>query len=306
METMADMDDEEGVTGACCYQCENARRSSVFMSMKERANNTDLFKSKTPNKYLNMQQMQQKADVARIRRNESAMATMNQDRKLASLCHMRSEHERLLEALGTKKVVRLHALLASALKQGKSPDAIVTLINAASDGEYNPKQYDEEDLDLTILTLRIGGPVLVHALAKAGHVASRSFVYNNGLGKLPRFTITPCPLKATLIKNFETFLFPNYDSTDKKRCGWTVAIDDVALEENSDLRGEGPVLGSCFEHSGGINFNVNSFEEMQHLWSKFEKGVVHYAKDARVIALIGNRKDHNSAVPVLVYVLPII
>ena len=67
-----------------------------------------------------------------------------------------SEHGRFLIALSELDVPRVRQLVATALKAGRSISYIVDKLFDAANGLYRPKGYDDKELDLSFLILKVG------------------------------------------------------------------------------------------------------------------------------------------------------
>lgn len=62
------------------------------------------------------------------------------------------------------------------MKEGRSTKAIINKINLATSNLYKPKQSNENDLDLAILVLRVGGPSLLHVFSTMNRLPTSSYI----------------------------------------------------------------------------------------------------------------------------------
>jgi hypothetical protein len=75
--------------------------------------------------------------------------------------------------LSSNDIAGLCCLLATALRQGASPQALCTILIHAISGLYAPQGgLVQRDLDVTYLVKSIGGPCLLYALQRSHGVPS--------------------------------------------------------------------------------------------------------------------------------------
>lgn len=63
------------------------------------------------------------------------------------------------------------------MKEGRSTKVIISKINSAACNLYIAKQWEENDLDLAVMVLRICGPSLLHAFSSKNRLPSTSYIY---------------------------------------------------------------------------------------------------------------------------------
>lgn len=83
----------------------------------------------------------------------------------------------ILIYLADKDVSGVHRLISQARRDGLSLNAILGRLQQAVAGTYNAKGYSENEYDLAILAMRLGGQSLLHALHKAAGFPGATTVY---------------------------------------------------------------------------------------------------------------------------------
>jgi hypothetical protein len=77
--------------------------------------------------------------------------SLNLGRRLATFARKMDDFERLLVAIATKDVPRIHAIIETAMRNGASVRTIATRIYDAFEGLYHAKGFTEFENDLDIL-----------------------------------------------------------------------------------------------------------------------------------------------------------
>ena len=90
------------------------------------------------------------------------------------------DHKRIMMLIASQEVAGLRRLLAAALRQGCSAQAIISLIQRSIDGLYTPRGgFSNRDLDIAFLVKAIGGPRLLYSLQKSHGLASETTIRRN-------------------------------------------------------------------------------------------------------------------------------
>ena len=107
--------------------------------------------------FISPQQMRVKYRRWRARYGAMWCATQNAQRSLQQLQRYRRMSERFMELLASNKIPRLKQLVSRKLREGRSLSSVVDAVTKAVSGEYNPKGFDDEDIDDAMAVLRLGG-----------------------------------------------------------------------------------------------------------------------------------------------------
>ena len=174
-----------------CQPCDVLQHNQPLLRLVKRANDAAVATGRVNNLFLTHHQFQQRYDQHRDERGSLRMQILHHGRKVRAclqklscmLCdddlmtcfllqiesyeERMSEHGRFLIALSELDVPRVRQLVATALKAGRSISYIVDKLFDAANGLYRPKGYDDKELDLSFLILKVGTAklILMHAFA---------------------------------------------------------------------------------------------------------------------------------------------
>ena len=131
--------------------------------------------------FLTFAQHSDRHEHHRALRDSSRLALLNLTRSVTSFQKRLSTSKRLLIALSTADVPRLdqhNVLISTALRRGCGVNYIIDKLGKAAAGLYHVKGWktDKDAADLAQLVSDIGGPLLLTALHKAGHLPCVNWV----------------------------------------------------------------------------------------------------------------------------------
>ena len=98
---------------------------------------------------------------------------LNDARQIVNLQKSLDEHKRLLQAIADSELPRVHQLVRVGIDHGDSARAISKRLAKAAK-EFTRMESTNDDKDLALLTLRIGGPFLLYAHQRAGNLPGKS------------------------------------------------------------------------------------------------------------------------------------
>lgn len=128
-------------------------------------------------KYTTMNQIEGRARKLSASRDAARLKMLNLRRLASRMCRKLQEYKKVMIFLGENDIPGVRRVLGQALKDGKSPIAMLGTLEAAFEGKYRARGHTEDDLDLAILVLRVGGPSLLFSLSQALCLPSVSSVY---------------------------------------------------------------------------------------------------------------------------------
>ncbi|OSX61949.1 hypothetical protein POSPLADRAFT_1081675, partial [Postia placenta MAD-698-R-SB12] len=229
--------------------------------------------------------------------------TLNLARNCGSFMQKLDDHQRFTMALARKDVPRLRQLIRQAIKHKTSIRKIVNKIEDCFDGVYKAKGFDTNDLDLALLAYRLGGQGLIYAFSQEIGIPSiRTLRCKKHFKRImPSLGI---PTKEDAIFNMRELFGPKVaDPAAPKpfRSGMSVLWDEVSQEEVACYFPHADAVGGfCREHSHLVNTRLTTFENAVSLAEGLDSGVMHYGKEASVIAMASFDTDHRGAYPVLI------
>ena len=228
------------------------------------------------NRFLNHIQLSSKSNNYRLELRKSRLEIMNLHGKINRLGETLDMHQRFLVCISEKNVPRLNQLVAVALRNRRSIDYIVGKVVDAIDGHYRARP-SEDDKDMAVLILEIGGPSLLDICHKANILPSVSLAYRmrkqsrqieSGIG----MSVKECYAKNTdLTPENSTYAF-------------SIKADETYVTARPRYDGKNDcVQGLCKEH--GAKFTkLESLDDATSLLEAVEKGDVHIPKEVTLIA----------------------
>lgn len=99
-------------------------------------------------------------------------------RKPHSLTQKVELHKRIMICLADKKITGARKLLSRALREGFSQKAILVQLEKAFNVKHNATGFSDQDFDIAILALRLGGQALLYSLSQAEGFPGVSTVYD--------------------------------------------------------------------------------------------------------------------------------
>ena len=265
-----------------CDGCAELATNEYIINLQDRAWQSDLHSSRVKTSLLTEAQTRMKRAEVRETRMSHHYAILGRDRKLATLMKPLDEHKRVLVLLAENKTPRVHAIMARMQREGCGIHAVVAVLEKAAAGLYHAKVFDEEDYDLAILDLRLGGPRLVYARAhssEGGPCANQI----KTLAKLPPYVslyVSGSYEKdlAIVRQNFDRHLFSRPWPTDQPRTLHHLLMDDIKGSKRARISDhDGCLRGVCWHMLGKLDPLISSFADAKQLRGLLDTGEVHYA-----------------------------
>ncbi|KAG8913027.1 hypothetical protein FRC02_005699 [Tulasnella sp. 418] len=205
--------------------------------------------------------------------------------KILGRANALEDHKKFVMAIGSGRVQHVHALVRVALRNKRGIRGILELIDKAAKGLYKPKDYQEEEILRGIMFLKFGGNRVAQFAHRAIGLPSVTNLRRNLLIQPLRPSVS-LPSILDIEKNIDT-CYPYEDSgSNRDRQGLVMMIDEVKCE--SRIRWDpvtNKILGLCREHSHTVPSDFNSLEDAELVCDEIEKGEVHFAVEATVIAI---------------------
>lgn len=86
-------------------------------------------------------------------------------------------HKRFQLLLANEDIARVRSVMNVCLKSGAGLNTILNKFSMAAQNLYSPRAWEEKEVDLAVLVLKIGGPALLHTFNKLSLLPSSSFIY---------------------------------------------------------------------------------------------------------------------------------
>ena len=242
---------------------------------------------------MNSDQMEQKLRMLESERDRAGLDALNVTRKIVRLEKSLSDHKRLLQAISDSELPRVHRIIRVGLDRGVSVTALHQQVSKAAKSFVFTKAGQTEK-DLALLTLRLGGPFLLHAHNKARHLpgAGVSSRYSAASGtSSERFRVS---VTADMQKE-RTVLGTNLAACKRENSSLfgsdapfvAILIDEFATQARPRWRQwDNHLLGFC-QHAGELHCDMEftSADVVLALKKKVDDGVVHLAKEVSNIGI---------------------
>ena len=235
---------------------------------------------------LSFEQLKEHCRQQRAKGQNEKLDTLNILRKNKNLIQQQTLDKRFLELVTGADIPRLGTLLQVCHNKGMGLQSIIGRIGDALSIKYKMSKYGEDQWDIGVIALRIGGPKLLHILHKThGLPAPRSV--QNHIGKSSHFAAAvDMSFKDRINNNSKT-------TTTYQQCNkiTTIKMDEIATE--SRLRWcskENKILGLCYQHSHDTDLSFNTIKDVYVIRDEIEAGHIHKTKETLVVAsgVIGN------------------
>ncbi|THH18190.1 hypothetical protein EUX98_g8999 [Antrodiella citrinella] len=206
----------------------------------------------------------------------------------------------------------LRRLLTVSLKKGANPRTIVTQLERAIRGVYQPRGgFSTRELEVAYLIKSIGGPRLLYAVQKAYGVPSKSTVSRS----ITLVRLLPCigaPTVAEITRAFDTILAPSRfagisDDPPRRLLGQTFMCDGVSIQEGCRyVPEENSATGFCREHCHNVQANIKivNLASVQALAKALDDGHVCFGKEATVFAM-ASQEDGESLYHLVMRILDV-
>ncbi|KAG8741106.1 hypothetical protein FRC12_015766 [Ceratobasidium sp. 428] len=214
------------------------------------------------------------------------------------------DQKRLMFAIAQSDDIAVGRIVQTALQNGAGIETMIDRIIQAQQGLFSPHNYSQKAFDLIALVLKIGGPRLAFAVAKAMHLPSISTVRS----RLHLPPLRPCigfPVKDEILANIELFFGPETIQTHASpQTGLSLMTDELAVEFDLDYDpGQDAAVGMAREGARrdmltNLSSRSDTMDTLLQIKASLGSGDCHYATEATMagIARFG-RTDYN---PVLV------
>lgn len=208
-------------------------------------------------------------------------------------------------AVATKDVPRLNVLVSQCLKCKAGVGEVIRTIERSVEQTYHARSYTDMDLDMALLTLRLGGRALLYAFNQyislpTIRTLQRARVFTKLLPCLGR------PRKEEVLWNMAQVFDPRKhllnSNAQRKFCsGWVFVWDEVALEPlitywpHADSAG-----GGAHEDADKVSMRLSTFDNALTIARALADGTIEYGKEASVIALASFSPLFRDALPVFI------
>lgn len=250
----------------------------------------------TPHIYLSHAQIKSLLDEKNEALNKTKLELLNFSRQVTRQKEKLTMHKRFLVALGQENVPRLRQLISVCMKQRRSISFITRRLHDAAMGLYAAKGYNEDDIELAYLVLKIGGPRLLKVLQHEGLPSVTTVrVRSKSMGLTYKFEYNVYDdVMSTLTTNLENIV-RDYGGPGTV---WSLKCDEVAVLPRLRWRiSDNVVYGLCIEHSELVYFN--NMDDVNEVSRRIDATEIHFAKESLVFVLVRLGGAEHATYPLL-------
>ncbi|KAG8687113.1 hypothetical protein FRC11_007774, partial [Ceratobasidium sp. 423] len=225
------------------------------------------------------------------------------NRKVARILGKLNDHKQLMVSLAEVDDVVVSRIVRVVLSQGCGPNAIVERLKRAQEGLYKCQSYSKKNVDIALLSLRLGGPRLLNSLSEALNLPSLSTIYRHAERSYLRPSIA-FPTEDEVLANIESMCGrakPALPSPGIRGC--SILIDEIALEERVRYStAEDALIGFCRECISKPHLQNITGRPVEHLFALkklLDAGKCHRAKEATVVAIAPFGPSHYAPMVII-------
>lgn len=252
----------------------------------------------TNHEYLNYHHLRTKLDLKIEQLRELKLENLNKTRAILAYKNRISLLDRFKNLIATEDISRIKQLASTCLKNGSGIKSIINKINLATSNLYEAKKWDQNDIDLATMVLRIGGPALLHIFSVKNMLPSDSFIYKSLKNKIKISFSYETPIRDCINNNIHNF-------TQNCTSFYSIKLDEIALSPRirwSTKTNE--FNGFCYNHKKLASSLVfNNYFNLIEVIKLYEDNRLHISREALCITI--GKIDSHDIVPYPLAIVPI-
>ena len=186
-------------------------------------------------------------------------------------------------AIVSGKVSRVSQVVHITLEQKKGVDGIISTLQDAANGYYQPNSYSEEEDMWGLLTWQLAGNRVAHINHRSGHGPTVTYLRSRTI--VPPIVPSPGMPKASEVQqNVVASLASVLDLMNTQVRHVVLMFDEIATEKR--LRWDPKTnyfLGFCREHTHNTSMEFVNEGDLEEAFRSLDNGEVHYAPEVRKI-----------------------
>ncbi|KAJ7255739.1 hypothetical protein C8J57DRAFT_1075475, partial [Mycena rebaudengoi] len=242
-----------------CPFCGAILDGKQIQALETRAENAP---AHTPHQYLTQSQLIDLLRAAIAEKNTLQLKVFTLSRQVSRISKRMSDHKRLVMALATHDIPRLHHLIRIAIKQGCGVEEILSRIEDADKNLYNVKSFTLAENKFMRLIKRMAGRKAVYAMSKFLGLSSASTIReSNPPQLLPSVAVVNA---AEIAANITEFFGPKpAGSPSSSPVGHCLMIDGLHLCQRCRWhRPTNQIIGLCREHTGDLDLGMKDMDSV--------------------------------------------
>ncbi|KAJ6603900.1 hypothetical protein B0H10DRAFT_1922985 [Mycena sp. CBHHK59/15] len=222
----------------------------------------------------------------------SKLTRLNDLRALSSKMGQLDEHKQFVMAVASGKVERVAQLVRACLNNHVGIRGLVERYQRACEVVYNPKGFDEDDMMLGLLILRLGGARLAGIVHRAKGLPGISTLRSNTIIR-PLRASPGMPTPKEIEANIDACAEGEPESTGPPVIVHRILMfDEIAVEQRPQWDDKtNKIIGACRECSHRVSLELNTAADLKVFFQSLDDGDFHLATEATVAAFGALSKD---------------
>ncbi|KAL1665219.1 hypothetical protein GGF50DRAFT_88180, partial [Schizophyllum commune] len=237
---------------------------------------------------------------------DTTLKDLNLRRDFARAERDNENYERIINTIIDNAPPAVPRILRTCRNHGDGLPGTLKRLEAAANGQYTPRGYSADDIDLGVVFYELGGKGTVYA-ANHSHIATpaiqtierhrRPFYIRVSVGE-PKVR----EVKANIATTAPLRRSDAEIATSLRRMGFSLDIDELTSDGRPVYLPRTDQLGgTCREHSGRLPTLTigDDIKNIQNAADAVRKGEVHIGKEFTTVAICPHSRTHYGAQPIL-------
>ena len=271
--------------------CNKIQYNSNFKSILERAK---VIQKHTNYRFLSYEQLNQVLEQKNQKINDIILKQLNLMKANLILNNKNSDFKRFVQLISTEDFPRLSRLLKASINHGDSVHSIIDKLKKSINHLYKSKKFTEKEIDLGILTLRIGGSRLLYAFNQANLLPSSSYIY--------KALQSSCRIEFDYNKSYDEIIKANISKFfSNQKSFYSIKLDEIAISPRVRWCPEtNQIIGTCYNHKHEVeNYEFLNWLNLEEIKSKLEQDKIHIAKECLVISITNLTSNDHTPKPII-------
>ncbi|KDR76610.1 hypothetical protein GALMADRAFT_139524 [Galerina marginata CBS 339.88] len=266
-----------------CRSCEKIRSDDQFQSIYERIKFG--VHINTPVEYQPIGGLVHIVRKKTEQLEEMHLTKLNDNRTLARQAVSLADHKQWILAVASGRVDRVASLVQACLKRKMGIQGLLAQYICAADKLYRPKGYTHEDIQCSLVLLRLSGSRVAEFAHRSLSLPSPTTARRNALVSPLRLSVQK-PTLAEVEENIKSFLgalaeFESDMATEhqgSKIKHQIFVLDEFAIEKRPRWDDRSNMfIGVCREHGGRVPLEFISEKELDIFCDALDNGTIHAA-----------------------------
>lgn len=280
-----------------CSECLRLADNTALSALVRRSNHSSLHVTATKDAYLSFSQRALRAAHRRQLWRTNALQMLTHEGKLRHLSKISSAHERIVAALASGKLPRLHVLAQRLRRNGATPAAVATQFERAVDGFVPKGQFERTEYMKAFVLLKLGGRRALRLNQVDNGGPCRRQTLSQKLFQIPAHVSCAGTLQIlSAVENLERNFAASPDHLALHHLAFDNINNDERLRYSTSIVGGGLRVARESSFEGALT--IRSYSDVVRLTRALDDGELILAKETTVLCIIRNDRS-ASIIPVM-------